>query len=324
MAGEVRLFEHEEFPQAILRAAAELGVSEQFVEKDYYVTEILRIVVAELGDKVMFKGGTSLSKGWALITRFSEDIDLFVNRNRFEPRPGSNRLDKILKGLSVSVERHPGLSWLREEGQTIGGLGRSDLFAYRSHFDTLPGVRAAVRFEPGVQSGTFPSEVVPITSLVGQYLAENGAGPLGSAEDLDGFEMSLLHFRRTFVEKMFALHGKVIRLVEEDHPLGRDARHYSDLHVLAAQHEVRAMLASPEYERICSDYDRNSREFFANSYRPPENLSFADSTALFPDDALRPRLEAEYEEQCRLLFASADYPSFDEVLARFAGLRELL
>jgi predicted nucleotidyltransferase component of viral defense system len=60
----MRLFEHPEFEQAMLRAAAELDVSEQFVEKDYYVTEILRIVAGRLGDRVAFKGGTSLSKGW--------------------------------------------------------------------------------------------------------------------------------------------------------------------------------------------------------------------------------------------------------------------
>ena len=127
----MRLFEHEDFPQAILRTAAELGVSEQFVEKDYYVTEILRIVAAELGEKAMFKGGTSLSKGWGLITRFSEDIDLFVNPDSFDPRPGKNKLDRILKELSVSVEKHPALAWLKDECDTIGGLGRSDLFAYR-------------------------------------------------------------------------------------------------------------------------------------------------------------------------------------------------
>lgn len=187
-----------------------------------------------------------------------------------------------------------------------------------------PGIRAAVRFEPGIQSGSFPSEVVSITSLVGQNLAEHGAGLLEDADDLHGFEMSLLHFRRTFVEKMFALHGKVIRLRDEGHPLGRDARHYSDLQVLAGQHEVRAMLASPEYGEIRRDYDRNSREFFSTSYRPPENLSFAESIALFPAESLRPRLEAEYEEQCQLLFASAEYPSFDEVLAGFAEIRQLL
>lgn len=320
----MRLFEHEDFPQAILRAAAHFDLSEQFVEKDYYVTEILRIVAAELGERAMFKGGTSLSKGWGLITRFSEDIDLFVNPDSFDPPPGKNKLDRILKDLSTEVVKHPALTWLREEGETISGLGRSDLFAYPSRFDTLPGIRAAVRFEPGIQSGTFPSEEVPITSLLGQHLAEQGVGPFAEAEDLPGFEMSLLHFRRTFVEKMFALHGKVIRLRDEDHPLGRDARHYSDLHALAGEHEVRTMLASPEYLLIREDYDRNSREFFASSYRPPENLSFAQSVALFPEDPLRARIEAEYEEQCQLLFATADYPSFEEVLAGFLELRQLL
>jgi predicted nucleotidyltransferase component of viral defense system len=79
MAGQVRLFEHPDFEQAMLRAAEHHGLSEQFIEKDYYITEILRIVVGELGEKVVFKGGTSLSKGWGLITRFSEDVDLFIN-----------------------------------------------------------------------------------------------------------------------------------------------------------------------------------------------------------------------------------------------------
>jgi hypothetical protein len=59
VAGEVRLFEHKDFEQTMLRAASHHGLSEQFIEKDYDITEILRIVVAELGEKVVFKGGTS-------------------------------------------------------------------------------------------------------------------------------------------------------------------------------------------------------------------------------------------------------------------------
>jgi predicted nucleotidyltransferase component of viral defense system len=90
VAGEVRLFERPEFDQATLRAAERFEVSEQFVEKDYYVTEIPRVIADRLGERAMFKGGTSLSKGWGLITRFSEDIDLFVNPQRFTPRPGKN------------------------------------------------------------------------------------------------------------------------------------------------------------------------------------------------------------------------------------------
>ncbi len=211
MAGEVRLFEHAEFEQAMVRAAEHFDVSEQFIEKDYYVTEILRIVEQQLPGRVMFKGGTSLSKGWGLINRFSEDIDLFVDPQKFEPRPGKNRMDRILKQLAEAVSEHPALTWLRDEGSTIGGLGREDHFGYDTKFDVLPGVSSTVRLEPGVQSGTFPS-----------------------------------------------------------------------------------------------------------------GLSFAASPALFPDAELRAKLVDDYDMQCRLLFSNSDYPSFEEVLARFEEIRELL
>lgn len=318
----MRLFEQDDFEQAMLRAAERFGVSEQFVEKDYYVTEILRIVGERLGERAMFKGGTSLSKGWGLISRFSEDIDLFVNPEKFDPPPGKNKMDRILKELSEAVAEHPALTWLKDEGVTIGGLGREDYFAYDTRFAGLPGIRSVVRLEPGVQSGTFPTEQVPITSLVGQYLQEEGITDI--ADDLIGFEMTLLHYRRTFVEKMFALHGKVVRLLDEGHPLDRDARHYPDLYVLAGEHEVRAMLASPEYDDIRRDYDEKSRAFFPKGYRPPEELSFGQSPAFFPDEELRERLASDYTTQCDLLFSGGDYPPFGEVLSRFAEIRELL
>lgn len=317
----MRLFEHDDFEQALIRAAEHFGVSEQFVEKDYYVTEVLRIVVGELGDAAMFKGGTSLSKGWGLITRFSEDIDLFVNTAGCDPPPGNSQVNRILKDLATAVGEHPALSWQRDEGRTIGGLAREDYFAYETRFAELPGVRPVVRLEPGIQSGTFPTEIVPIASLVAQFLSEQAVVDL--ADDIEGFQMTLLHYRRTFVEKLFALHGKVVRLIDEGVPLGRDSRHYSDLYVLAGEHEVRAMLATGEYTTIREDYDRNSRKFFARSYRPPAELSFRDSPALFPEPALLEQLAADYDQQCRLLF-SGEYPPFEHVLERFAEIRSLL
>src|SRR5262249_32302926 len=103
-----------------------------------------------------------------------------------------------------------------------------------------------------------------------------------------------------------------------------DARHYPDLHVLAGHDEVRAMLASDEYREIRTDYDENSRKFFPKSYCPPEDLSFAESPALFPDEELREVLSGDYDNQCGLLFSRAQYPSFDEVLARFEEIRDVL
>lgn len=318
----MRLFQHPEFEQALVRAAKQFHASEQFIEKDYYVTEILRIIAGRFRNQAMFKGGTSLSKGWGLITRFSEDIDLFIDPQKFEPPAGKRKMDKILKQLTETVAEHPALTWLTGESRTIGGLGREDYFAYNTRFAALPGVRPAVRLEPGVQSGIFPIEVVPITSLVGQYLSARESGDM--ADDLAGFDMTLLHYRRTFVEKMFTLHGKVVRFQQDGHTLARDARHYADLYVLAGKDEVRVMLSSSEYKEIRQDYDEKSRTFFGKSYRPPPGLSFAASPALFPEAELQKSLAREYDAQCRLLFSGGEYPTFDEVLGRFEEIRSLL
>lgn len=69
---------------------------------------------------------------------------------------------------------------------------------------------------------------MPLRSYLGQFLQETGVS-LG-AEDEQPFTMRLLHFRRTFVEKMFAIHAKVEILKRDGRPIGTYARHDYDLH----------------------------------------------------------------------------------------------
>lgn len=88
ITAEMKLFQDTEFEQAILQAADHFrsrGLRPAIIEKDYYVTEALRII-AGAGGKVIFKGGTSLAKGWNLIQRFSEDIDIFLDPLHSIPR----------------------------------------------------------------------------------------------------------------------------------------------------------------------------------------------------------------------------------------------
>jgi Nucleotidyl transferase AbiEii toxin, Type IV TA system len=73
------------------------------------------------------------------------------------------------------------------------------------------------------------------------------------------FEMRLLHFRRTFVEKLFTIHGKVEAFKAAGQQIGVYARHYYDLFCLADRPEILAMLNSQEYMDIRADYDRVSR-----------------------------------------------------------------
>jgi hypothetical protein len=178
-----------------------------------------------------------------------------------------------------------------------------------------------VLLEAGAASGREPTASVELRSYLSQFLME--AGVTLGAEDEGSFPMRLLHFRRTFVEKMFAIHSKVQMLKRDGRPLGTYARHYYDLFQLSLRPEVLDMLRSIEYGGIKRDYDLISRTHFPGSYFYPDQMSFANSDALFPKERLSSDIGGEYEGQCEVLCFGA-YPSWGAVQARFIELRELL
>lgn len=328
MAGKegeaMKLFEHPDFEQAIIRA--EEHFRPQFlraavIEKDYYVTEALRQIATASGEKIIFKGGTSLSKGWNLIQRFSEDIDIFLDPESFEPALGGNGINRELKKLRDAIAAHPALTLMVGESETTGGFGRNDRFSYEQRFGGPGEIANRVLLEAGTASGRQPVETKQLQSYLGRFLIETGVS-LG-ADDEGSFPMRLLHFRRTFVEKLFAIHGKVEIYKQQGRPIGSYARHYYDLYHLAAMPEVSAMLKSDEYAGIKADYDRISREHFPRGYFPPDHMSFAFSDAIYPAGQLAKDLGQEYGQQCKTLCYGA-YPSWDEVLAGLAGLKPLL
>jgi len=135
--------------------------------------------------------------------------------------------------------------------------------------------------------------------------------------------MRLLHFRRTFVEKMFAIHSKIEMHKRDRRPLGTYARHYYDLYQLGGREEVTAMLRSEEYQAIKADYDQVSTAHFPRSTFTPEGMSFANSDALFPPAELASTIRTEFETQCRLLCYGPP-PTWDMVQGRFKELEHLL
>lgn len=102
----MRLYEHGDFRQLIVRVASERNVAEAWVEKDYYLTEVLRLIARTYPTETVLKGGTSLSKGWLLLERISEDIDLFLDPEAFPASPGkpvigAKTIDKKFSRLIV-------------------------------------------------------------------------------------------------------------------------------------------------------------------------------------------------------------------------------
>ncbi len=320
----MKLCEHPDFEQAVIRTAQHFqsrGLRPTIVEKDYFVTEALRVIAATAGDKIIFKGGTSLAKGWNIIQRFSEDIDIFLDPEAFSPKLGSHGIDRELKRLRDTIGAHPALTVMLGESQTIGGFGRNDHFSYVQRFGGPGEVVNRVLLEAGTASGREPTSTLELRSCIGQFLEETGQS-LGAEDELP-FSMRLLHFRRTFVEKMFAIHAKVELFKRENRPLGSYARHYYDLYQLSAQQEVLAMLESDEYACIKTDYDRISRKYFPKSYFCPDGLSFANSDALFPSKPLAAAITEDYQQQCHRLCYGL-FPTWAQVENRFESIRTLL
>jgi len=159
----VKLFEHWDFEQAILQATEHFrprGLRAAIIEKDYYVTEALRIIAEAAGDKVIFKGGTSLSKGWDLIQRFSEDIDIILDPLASKAGSGKRTIDRELRKLPDAVGKHPALTFEERESRTIGGFGRNDRFSYSQKFGGPGEVANRVLVEAGSASRRDPTIVV--------------------------------------------------------------------------------------------------------------------------------------------------------------------
>lgn len=320
----MKLFEHPDFEQAVIRAADHFqspGMRESFIEKDYFVTEALRIINQSFSDKVIFKGGTSLSKGWNIIQRFSEDVDIFFDPTTFFPPLGKNGINRELKKLRQTIEAHAGLRFIENESRTIGGFGRCDYFEYVQKISGRGNIPNRLLIEVGTASGKEPTVKVNLQSYLAQFLKETGIS--FGAEDESPFAMNLLHFRRTFVEKLFAIHAKVELFKKTGLKIGGYARHYYDLFCLSERPEVLQMLKTKEYEEIKNDYDKISKSHFEANYIAPHDMCFQNSDALFPPKHLYPLLQSDFEEQCRIL-CFGSFPAWKQVLQRFYEIREFL
>jgi predicted nucleotidyltransferase component of viral defense system len=318
MASKVSyLFQTTYFRDIINTTALDNNINNSgIVEKDYFVTEALRLIQREFASVVIFKGGTSLSKGWNLINRFSEDIDLYV-----EPSGSDDETLERFQQLADRVSTFPGFT---------GRSGRKDNrcsswteeFTYESKMATLGGIRPVVLLEAGVQSAAQPVEVRNLTSLIAHSL--NVRDAITGTVDRDHFPMKLLHFRRTFVEKLFTLHSRVERSIKQNRDLGRDARHYYDLAMLINQRETQTMLASREFSDSCGEYRNLTATFYPGQVKYlPDGMNLHNSPALFPDDVLRRKLMAAYIREAETL-CYGPYPAFDDVLKGFVDIREFL
>lgn len=231
--------------QVIEQTAAKLNLPVQAVEKDLWVTAILQVLFTlSCAHGLVFKGGTSISKVWNAINRFSEDIDLAIDRSLFD-------LDGELTKKQVKKLRKVSSMFVREElfGQLCEAIASTPLYGlceieaqpdgvgdstypepriiyvkYASLFsDKIDYILPVVKIEAGARSLLEPTLNVAIKSLVDVALPS-------ITTSLVDVEVRTAVAEKTFLEKCFLLHELFSKGVAVS--ANRRSRHLYDLHMM--------------------------------------------------------------------------------------------
>lgn len=206
----------------IEQVSEETGKTVVVIEKDYYVTMILRLLSKELPN-VVFKGGTSLSKGFKAINRFSEDIDITFDEHIGEARRKKLK-NNIIKGISETLNM-PISNWRSTQSDR-------DYNVYYFSYESVIGLQDdrmlfSVKLETALGSYAFPTEKVMIGSYLGDLFKNKNRQDLALKYMLDDFEMKLQSISRTYIDKIFALADYYIQGKSK-----RYSRHLYDIYKL--------------------------------------------------------------------------------------------
>jgi Nucleotidyl transferase AbiEii toxin, Type IV TA system len=246
-------FVHEdpEFTQLLAIVSRETGISEALIEKDYWVTHTLW-ALHETGLDIWFKGGTSLSKGFGLIQRFSEDLDLMILPGAVTSLPEVVSWTSTSKGSIARREAFydalahalvvPGVRVERDRSRIDKRARGADYLGYYPGVrlgHLAPGMSPFVRLEVGL-ARVVPHVRMPLSSFVHDYLDTQGM--LADHDANRPRSVRCVHPLVTLYEKLDAMS----RRYERD-PVEADSfvRHYED-----AARIIRSMANLPEIEMI--------------------------------------------------------------------------
>ena len=320
--------------------ATKRGVATQIIEKDFWVCWTLRRLfeLSEIGEHLIFKGGTTLSKIFNVIERFSEDIDISIDRAYLgfdksedpEHIQGTNKRRRQLEALKDACEtkiRNQLLPSLNDS--FIHKLDRSGenidlswqltqdsidsqtlLFAYPTVERSLKllgltYIRPVVRIELGARSDHWPWGIHSITPY--------------AAEDFPGFfkepscEIKVLEAERTFWEKATLLHAEYYRPKDRTTP-ERLSRHYYDLYKL-----MQAKISNQAIEKIeLLDRVVDHKKIFFQQNRANYDQACKGDIHLSPPEFRLSDLRVDYEKMREMFFGLI--PPFDEIIAKMTEL----
>lgn len=320
-------------------AAARRDLTPIIIEKDFWVCWTLDQLYHERGadqPRLLFKGGTSLSKAHGLIKRFSEDIDVTIYRDdlgeaasveELEALSGKKRqarLDTIRDACSAYIAGPLQADLSERLAEATDGAGRIEmdksdrdaqtlLVWYPSlEHDEASYIKPAVRIESGAKSALDPNSAAIVTPYVAEELPDL---------DLAVADVTTIDAERTFWDKIVIAHGLrswFDRRGVLKNEGQRISRHYYDLHCLVDTTVGREAVTQDE---LGADCVRHARMFFN---RPDFDLASAakGSFTLVPKKEMREALRRDYAATEAMIFGKT--PTFDEIIVSTEKIEALV
>lgn len=308
--------------EVLQEAASRLGVLPAIVEKDFWVTWVLDQIFSDsvLSKQLMFKGGTSLSKVYGLIERFSEDIDLILDWKQItDTDPNKQRSKtkdrKLIEEIDDEAVQYIATELLSRLQQIVYPVCTATLDEHDSHVinihypasfpDTY--LRPEIRLEIGPMAAWNPHQTHTVTSLVANQFPEQFTQP--------NCNVNVILAERTFWEKATILHAEAHRPEDKALPM-RYSRHYYDL----------AQMANSDIKtQALGDFDllKQVVEFKQRFYHTGwahYDTATPGSFKLIPTEKTLSKLEQDYQAMRNMIYGK--YPNFDDLLSVLSELEK--
>jgi hypothetical protein len=296
MPSEPFLHERSDFKALVETVADSEKINDPaLVEKDYWIMHAV-FGLKQLGLTFELKGGTSLSKGFGVIHRFSEDIDIRIepfdglqvdtNPNHEKPQHVESRrqfFDKLRDKIKI-----PGITAVERDttydDETLRNAGLR--LSYETHFGSIPGLKDGILLEVGFDQ-TAPNRAVPISSWVVQFADTKKL----QYTDNRALDIPCYNPEYTFVEKVQAVVRKYGQFKGTGKVPTNFLRHYYDIHQLLDVEAVQKFIGTPEY------LEHKKKRFKSLSPNVAESGAFT-----IEDEQIRKQFETEYAKTAPLYY----------------------
>ena len=314
----------EEFKQLVTLTSQNLGIREVFIENDYWVTYALKNLSNSIHkDNVIFKGGTSLSKVYKLILRFSEDVDLaFIDTSEKPKKKDQKKFSKIDKSITL----HPLENVSHSDEKKGPPQFRKTFHKYPRLVENSDFGDASDLLVLEINSFTSPTpyQEMPITSYIADFLEGSGQNEAIKEYELEAFNVNVLDKSRTLAEKLCGLAKFTNKEDEEDFSFFKSKiRHLYDVSKLLDDEELKEFIEKDEFIELVKTVKQEDIENFGNA--PWTKKKFSEAKIYSDTDMVLEKVKSHFNtEFASLLYSSEKLPEIEYIGEQVKAVYEQL